>query len=109
MTQRESPKKDAIDINTLKIAVVGAGSWGTAIADLLGSKGFQVDLWAFEEAVKQGILTNRRNPYFLPDITLSENIHPSNDLMEVVTGKDLLVIVVPSHVMRKVAEEMLVI
>ena len=98
--------KEAIDINTLKIAVVGAGTWGTALADLLGSKGFQIDLWAFEEEVKQGIITNRVNPYFLPEIRLSDNVHPSNDLMEVVSGKDLLVIVVPSHVMRKMAEEM---
>ena len=43
----------------IKIGVVGAGSWGTAIADLLGSKGYNVDLWVFEEEVRDQILEHR--------------------------------------------------
>ena len=42
-----------IDRDALKIAVVGAGSWGTAIADMLGSKGYRIDLWTFEKEVKE--------------------------------------------------------
>ncbi|MBW1992858.1 MAG: NAD(P)-dependent glycerol-3-phosphate dehydrogenase [Deltaproteobacteria bacterium] len=94
------------DINVLKVGVVGAGSWGTAIADLLGSKGLRVELWAFEKEVKDSILTDRENPYYLPSIPLSKNVFPSNDLIEVVSEKEVLIIAVPSHVIRNVAKNM---
>ncbi len=90
----------------LKIGVVGAGSWGTALADLLAGKGFSVDLWVFEKEVKEQILFSRVNKVFLPGFNLSPNIRPSNELTEVVPGKDLLLIVVPSHVMRETAGKM---
>ena len=89
----------------LKIGVVGAGSWGTALADLLGSKGFKVDLWAFEKQVKDQIAGIRENRVFLPGISLSHNINPSNDIKMVVANKDLVLIVVPSHVVRATANK----
>ena len=48
--------KDNLDTNKIKIGVVGAGSWGTALADLLGSKGFKVDFWVYETHVKEHIV-----------------------------------------------------
>jgi len=95
-----------IDPATYKIAIVGAGSWGTAIADLLACKGFQVELWAFEKDVKNQIEATHENKLFLPDHTLSANLSSSNDLAGVVSHKDLTVIVVPSHVMRVVTQKM---
>lgn len=85
----------------LKIGVIGAGSWGTALANLLGCKGYPLDLWVFESDICRQIEKNRENKVFLPGITLSANVHPSNDLLEVAAGKDLLLVVVPSHVMRE--------
>ncbi|MBU2521411.1 MAG: NAD(P)H-dependent glycerol-3-phosphate dehydrogenase [Proteobacteria bacterium] len=93
--------KNNIDINSTRIGVVGAGSWGTAIANHLGSKGFKVDLWVFEKEVKDQISNYRENKIFLPGFTLSSNIFPSNDLSSVASDKDLLIIVVPSHLMRE--------
>ncbi len=87
------------------MAVIGAGNWGTALADLLGSKGFTVDLWAFEEEVKESILTTRKNCLFLQGVTLSDNIHPSTDLERVAAGKDLIVLAVPSHFLRDIARK----
>jgi glycerol-3-phosphate dehydrogenase (NAD(P)+) len=72
--------KNQIDINAVKIGVVGAGSWGTALADLLALKGFKVDLWVFEKEVKEQIQEYRENKVFLPGFQLSENIFPSNDI-----------------------------
>ncbi len=95
--------KNNIDINSTRIGVVGAGSWGTAIANHLGSKGFKVDLWVFEKEVKDQIDKYRENKIFLPGFTLSSNIFPSNDLSSVASDKDLLIIVVPSHLMREMA------
>ena len=94
-----------MDTETVQVGVVGAGSWGTALADLLGSKGYSVDLWAYEPAVKQVIEESRENKMFLPGIQLSENIAPSNDLADVVSGKQVVLFVVPSHVMREVSSQ----
>jgi len=97
--------KNQIDVSAVKIGVVGAGSWGTALADLLGLKGFKVDLWVFEKEVKEQIQDYRENKVFLPGFSLSANIFPSNDISEVVLKKDLVLIVVPSHVMRETAQK----
>ncbi len=88
-----------------KIGVVGAGSWGTALAKLLADKGFSLDLWVFEPEIREQIEQSRENKIFLPGFKLSENIHPTNDLKTVVQDKDLLLLVVPSHFMRQVSEK----
>ena len=95
------PKVDEMDTGNLKIGVVGAGSWGTALANLLASKGYAIDLWVFEKDIKDQIQQSGENSVFLPDIKLSSNLHPSNDLAGVVSGKDMVLVVVPSHVMRE--------
>ena len=87
----------------MKVGVIGAGAWGTALANLLAEKGYHVDLWAFEDEVCTDILANRENKVFLPGIPISENLTPSNNLDQVATGKDLLLLVMPSHVFRTVA------
>jgi glycerol-3-phosphate dehydrogenase (NAD(P)+) len=89
------------DAGKLKIGVVGAGSWGTALANLLASKGYAVDWWVFEKEVNDQIRQSGENSIFLPDIKLSSNLHPSNDLTEVVSDKDVVLVVVPSHVVRE--------
>lgn len=94
-----------MDAEAVRIGVVGAGGWGTALAHLLGGKGYSVDLWAYEPAVKQSIAETRENRMFLPGIQLSETIVPSNDLAAVVSGKKIILFVVPSHVMREVSSQ----
>jgi glycerol-3-phosphate dehydrogenase (NAD(P)+) len=98
-----SNKPDGFDID---IGVVGAGSWGTALANLLAEKGYSIDLWVFEQEICQQIAETRENAVFLPGVQLSENLHPSTDLATVVRGKAVVLIVVPSHVMRVVADRM---
>lgn len=95
-----------MDTAKVKIGVVGAGAWGTALAKLLAEKGFVLDLWAFEPEVKEQIEKDRENKIFLPDIKLPDNIIPTNDLELTVKGKDLVLVVVPSHCMRDVAGRM---
>jgi len=93
-------------IEDYRVGVVGAGSWGTVLGNLLATKGYLVDLWAFEEDVRDQIQESRENRVFLPDIVLSPHLLPTNDLAKVVSGKDLIVLVVPSHVMRETATRM---
>jgi len=88
------------------IGVVGAGSWGTALAGLLASNGHSVDLWVYEKEVCDQINTCKENRTFLPGFRLGDSIRPSNDLSKVVQGKELVVIVVPSHVFRGIAQLM---
>ncbi len=54
----------------MKVAVVGAGSWGTAVAGLLGGKGIDVQLWARETEIAESINATRHNPLYLTDIEL---------------------------------------
>ncbi|OQY54556.1 MAG: glycerol-3-phosphate dehydrogenase [Desulfobacteraceae bacterium 4572_88] len=95
-----------MDMDKIRIGVVGAGSWGTALANLLASKGFRTDFWVFEQEVRDQILESRENKVFLPGFSLSENLFPSNDIAEVASDKDFILIVVPSHVMRETAIKM---
>ena len=60
----------------MKIGVIGAGAWGTALANLLANKGLDVALWVFEQDVCTDILEERENKVFLPGIPLSQNIRP---------------------------------
>ena len=93
-----SDKKD------ITIGVVGGGSWGTALANLLAGKGFPVDWWLFEPDLCRMIEEKHENTVFLPGVTLSSHLHPSNDLLRVIDKKDLILVVVPSHVMRDVTQ-----
>jgi glycerol-3-phosphate dehydrogenase (NAD(P)+) len=87
----------------MNIGVIGAGAWGTALANLLAEKGYEVALWAFEKEVCSDILESRENKVFLPGIRLCEDLAPSNDLNTVAAAKDMLLLAVPSHVFRSVA------
>lgn len=85
------------------IAVIGAGSWGTALADLLAQKpGTKVDLWVREKEVFKDIRDRRMNRFFLPGITLSESLNARRSFEAAVTGKELVLLAVPSHVFREV-------
>ena len=96
------------DINTknFQIGVVGGGSWGTALANLLASRGYPIDLWVYEKEVKDQILETRENRVFLPEVKLSANLHPTNDIADAVLGKEMVVVVVPSHLMRAITLKM---
>lgn len=85
-----------------RIAVIGAGSWGTALADHLGRAGYAVSLWAYEKEVAEEIGRKRENSVFLPGFRLSGNISPTSDLESAAGGADIILFVVPSHVARSV-------
>lgn len=86
-----------------QVAIVGAGSWGTALAQLAATAGNDVRLWARKEEVARGINADHVNPRYLADARLSERIEASTDIARVVGGADAVVIVTPSSVMRETA------
>ena len=84
------------------IGVIGAGSWGTTLADLLAKKRHRVTLWAYEKELVSEMQSCRENGIYLPGIRLSDNLDFTGSLEEAVSNKDLLLFVVPSQVLRKV-------
>ncbi len=89
-----------------KIAVVGAGSWGTALATVLDSKGIKLNLWIREEDLLKTIKDTRENSMYLPGVKLGENINPTGDMEECVDGCDAVVFSVPSHVVGSVVRSL---
>jgi glycerol-3-phosphate dehydrogenase (NAD(P)+) len=83
-----------------RIAVVGAGAWGTALANLLAGKGEDVVLWAFEPEVAAQIQRDHANWSYLEGITLDERLGATSDIVEAVSGAEVVVSVSPSHVVR---------
>lgn len=87
----------------MKIAVIGAGSWGTALAQLLAGNGHDVGLWARKPEVVQSVNEFHVNPRYLSDIRLSENIVATTSYEDALAGAKAAVIVTPSNLMRGVA------
>ncbi len=85
-----------------RAAVVGAGSWGTTLANLLCGRGEAVTLWAYEPEVAEEINRRHRNDLFLPDAPLLPVLRATNDVAEAVAGAELVVSAAPSHAVRKV-------
>jgi glycerol-3-phosphate dehydrogenase (NAD(P)+) len=89
----------------MKIGVIGAGSWGTTLADLLAKRGYAVTLWAYEKDLVERMRQTHKNDNFLSGFTLDKRLSFTADLAEAAAGKDLLVLVAPSQVMRSVLEQ----
>ena len=88
----------------MKLAVVGAGSWGTALASVLAANGHDVCIWARNAEVVETINTQHVNPRYLSDVVLSERLHASLSYEEVFDGAHAAVIVTPSKIFREVAQ-----
>ncbi|MDA3935323.1 MAG: NAD(P)-dependent glycerol-3-phosphate dehydrogenase [Actinomycetota bacterium] len=91
-------------MSELRASVIGAGSWGTAVAVLLGSKGIATTLWARSDEVAEGIRDNRRNPRYFPEVVLPNSVCSTTDIEEAVTGADVIVVATPSQGVRDIAE-----
>jgi len=86
-----------------RIAVLGAGSWGTTLGLVLHGNGHEVTFWEFDAEQARRLIRERENKTFLPGIPIPENIEITNDLARAVEGSEMLVFAVPSHVVREVA------
>ncbi len=89
-----------------RLAVIGAGAWGTTLANLLAAKGQPVNLWVYEPDLAERMARDRENDLYLPGVTLHPNLHPASDLAEVVRDASIFVSVPPSHIVRSVWREL---
>lgn len=87
------------------MAVIGAGSWGTALSQVFAAHEYTVSLWTREQELRDDINVRHTNTHFMPGITLSGNIHASTDLRQTVRGQELVLVVVPSQYMRDVVRQ----
>ena len=83
------------------IGVVGAGSWGTTLANMLAEKGLPVTLWAYEQELVESIRTQRRNSLFLPGVELHPGLASTGDLLQAVAGKHIVLWVTPVKAFRE--------
>lgn len=87
------------------VAVIGGGSWGTALANLLAKKGVDTILWSYESDVAEAIMREHRNPRYLTEAELNPRLRATDSIEAAVTGSPVLVSVSPSHVVRAVMTE----
>jgi glycerol-3-phosphate dehydrogenase (NAD(P)+) len=90
-----------------RIAVIGAGAWGTGLAIVLGRGGrHQVRLWAHEKEVRDSILARRENELFLPGVSIPATVLPTGSLQEALDGAEIVVGVTPSQHCRHLFQQM---
>jgi glycerol-3-phosphate dehydrogenase (NAD(P)+) len=90
-----------------RIAVIGAGNWGTALAATLAKTGHRAALWAYEPEVVESIRAQHENALFMPGVKLPQSIAVTNDLGEALEQAEIVLTVMPSHVCRPLYESML--
>ena len=89
-----------------KVSVIGAGSWGSALAVLLANNGHEVTLWTHDPHEIEMLSTKREQQEKLPGVKLPDNIAIEADLETALTDEDVVVMAVPSPVVRTVAKQM---
>ncbi|HEY0699010.1 MAG TPA: NAD(P)H-dependent glycerol-3-phosphate dehydrogenase [Micromonospora sp.] len=82
------------------VAVLGAGSWGTAFAKVLADAGREVTIWARREEVAAQIRTERANPEYLPSLRLPDRVTATGDAGRAISGAELVVLAVPAQTLR---------
>ena len=91
----------------MRAAVIGGGSWGTALAAVLGWNGHDTTVWAHDQEVARALTETHQNPKYLPGLQLPERLRGTHLLQEALDGAELVLAVSPSHVTRQVMRETL--
>jgi len=91
----------------MRIAVIGAGNWGTALAATFAKTGHAATLWAYEPEVVESIRARRENALFMPGVMLPQTIAVTNDLGEALEQAEVVWTAMPSHVCHSLCERML--
>ena len=87
------------------IAIIGAGSYGTALALVAARAGHHVRLWAHDPEIAATLKNQKQNKIYLSGFDLPENIYPTHDLPEALHQAELVITAIPSHVCREVYVE----
>ena len=88
---------------TKKVAVLGAGSWGSVLANVLDENGHEVALWTYKSAQADEINHQHTNSKYIQDLRFSDSLHATTDLQEALHDADVILFVVPTKAVREVA------
>jgi len=91
----------------MKIAVLGGGGWGTALAIILDSREHEIRLWVYEADEAERMERTRENATFLPDVRIPDRVRITNTLAEAAASAEMIVLATPSRVLRNVAQRIL--
>jgi len=91
----------------MRAAVIGGGSWGTALASVLGHNGHETTVWSHDAEAARDISARHENPKYLPGLKLPDKVTGTHDLAQALGGAELVVAVNPSHVTRAVMRDAL--
>ena len=94
---------------SVKTAVIGAGAWGTAVAKVIADKGKEVVIWCLEEDTRDDINNNHTNSRYLPDVNLPKELKATSDIMEAASGRDFLILAIPSLYLLQTVRKMLLV
>ncbi|HAJ70030.1 MAG: NAD(P)H-dependent glycerol-3-phosphate dehydrogenase [Alkalibacterium sp.] len=89
-----------------KVAVLGAGSWGSALANVLVENGHQVNIWTREEKQKNEINTNHTNEHYLPEFKFPDELVATTDLKQAVMNAEAILVVIPTNGIRQLARKL---
>lgn len=89
----------------MKVAVLGAGSWGTALGLVLAGKGIEVSLWSYKQEQADEINSTKHNERYLPGIELPDNMIATSDIETCIKASEIILIAVPSQVVRETLEK----
>ncbi len=89
-----------------RIAVIGAGSWGTALAIIAARQGHTVQLWSRNQSVADAINREHRNSKYLSEAAIPSDVLATTDLLQAIEDVELIVLAAPSHAIRQLVSEM---
>src|SRR6185295_14443658 len=89
-----------------RIAVIGAGSWGTALAVVAARGGHEVHLWSHNAAVVETINSEHLNPRYLTDLRIPDTVRSTNNIVDAVNAADMIILAAPSHATRELLAAM---
>jgi glycerol-3-phosphate dehydrogenase (NAD(P)+) len=87
----------------VRCSVIGAGAWGTALANVLAENAHDTSVWAYEPEVAESINTAHENPRFLHGVALHPSLRATNELAESLAAAELVIFATPSHALRALA------
>jgi glycerol-3-phosphate dehydrogenase (NAD(P)+) len=90
-----------------KLAIIGGGSWGTALSIVLSRDARPISLWVYEQDICEQLRRTRENEVFLPGFQVPDNVRPTSELEEALEGADTVLTVMPSHHCRALYQRML--
>lgn len=85
----------------MRIAVLGAGSWGTALAIHSARAGHQIEIWGRNEKIVDAVNRHHSNPDYLPGASIPREVHATSDLVAAAKGSELVILAAPSHATRE--------